>query len=182
MSVERCWLVWPHAGQLVTFSGKMLHGVLPLPAAGPIPTAVESECRPLRQTVLLNLWAHRPLQLPKLPSVLVPQLAGQETSATGSTLLAGASLVPGQSANVSRPPLVSGSVRSVHWSESSTSAWQESTALTLGMFDRTERLWVRLPAATYRGNQIEEFATEVCTSRECRESCDDRGSSMRVIS
>ena len=58
---ERCWLVWPHAGQIASFAGSMLHAVLrqdgatatPLAPWPPAPTGEEQPAR-MRTTVLVE--------------------------------------------------------------------------------------------------------------------------------
>jgi hypothetical protein len=72
-------LVWPHAGAVAVFPGNLLNSVCGLPgeptrfsgAAG----SGAGQVAGVRETVLLNLWAACPLDLPHLPTELTPRLA-----------------------------------------------------------------------------------------------------------
>ena len=164
---ERCWLSWPHAGQVAVFPGEMLHGVLPLAAARP---------SALRQTVLINLWARRPHELRTLPPHLMPRLptvtdaAAAPATAAVAASEAAAAVATGEAASpvaaeeshqaaCGRPAVVRGHVRTRRWAPSEVQRWGE-TEVDLGMFYGWSRWALRLPPRLeYRRAQLEEFET-----------------------
>ncbi|KAL1528411.1 hypothetical protein AB1Y20_009760 [Prymnesium parvum] len=165
---QRCWLVWPHAGQIATFPGNMLHGVLPYPFPGD-----HDPKMPLRQTVLLNLWMHRPMQLAKLPSMLAPRrrCSRKPHPVSGASTCKREVEVAELGYNCRRLPLVTGRVHRHCWSRVHSEMWGE-TILTLGMFDRTEYLEIQIPPIVYRNAQVEEFIASVrCVSLNCCCQC-----------
>ena len=119
---ERCWLVWPHAGQIASFAGSMLHGVLrqkgatpASPAPGPqAPIGEELAPAPMRTTVLLNFWVRRPMDLPMLPRSVAPRLATARPERPEQTL---------GSATEARPALEPGRVRGSEWAEEASRVW-----------------------------------------------------------
>lgn len=157
---ERCWLVWPHAGQIASFAGSMLHGVLrqegatpasPAPAPPPAPIRGELAPAPMRTTVLLNFWARRPMDLPMLPRSVAPRLAAARPERPEQTP---------RSAAEARPVIEPGRVRGSGWAEEASRMWP-SVELPLGMFDRAERWALPLPPVVYRQAQIEAFASDL---------------------
>ena len=163
---ERCWLVWPHAGQIVSFAGSMLHAVLrqdgatatPLAPWPPAPTGEEQPAR-MRTTVLFNFWARRPMDLPMLPRSLAPRLVAAQPAVQPKqpeqTLVSAA-----EADAEARPAVEPGRVRGIQWADEASRKWP-AAELLLGMFDRAERWTAQLPPIVYRQAQIEAFASEV---------------------
>ena len=164
--LERGWLVWPHCGQVAAFPGNMLHGVLPLrtqSATRRTPT--------LRQTVLINLWAKRPSQLPELEPEIAPRLAESEAELADAEALAEAiSMASGEGApsapGMLRAPPEAGSVRRKSWPDSASQGW-EANELRQGMFFGHSNWWVQLPPCgpEYRNYQVEEFTANMWPDR-----------------
>lgn len=193
-AAERCWLVWPHAGQVAAFPGAMLHGVLPMAsdtavssdaasaaAAPDATTAVASAAAasaaestaapdapavppaaPLRETILLNFWARRPMDLPALPKAIAPrlqpELPPEVPIEVPESVVAGRG--EGGRPQPARPAVARGEVRCKEWRAEDCLVWP-TTKLALGMYDRTERWETRLPPIVYRQTQIESFASKV---------------------
>lgn len=158
---ERGWLVWPHCGQIAAFPGNMLHGVLPLPTQSATRTPT------LRQTVLINLWAKRPRELPELEREITPRLAESEAEFAEAEALAEViSEASGERApaapGVLRAPPEADSVRTKSWSDSESQDW-EATELRQGMFFGHSNWWLQLPTCgpKYSNYQVEEFTAKM---------------------
>ena len=183
--LERAWLTWPHAGQLVAFPGDMLHGVLPLPRpeAGSSSAHLSSSGGALRQTVLINLWPRSPQELPTMRTAFAPRLHQQQQppqpsaatnpdaaaasppAAAEVEAVAATTLPPPDDAEPAAPGVLReapapGTARAKHWLPYDSEDWPASE-LDLGMFYGWSKLWVQLPPMRYRTKQLEEFEAKV---------------------
>ena len=160
---ERCWRVWPHAGQAAVFSGHMLHGILPMLPAQVDPSRDPELQLPFRQTILFNLWTRCPRALHPLPRVISPRMPLTPLPERSfSSQLQPPSPIASAPGGVREPP-IDGQVRYKMWPsahESDGPAWR-STELILGMFDRSESWTVELPPSDYSGVQLEAFESKI---------------------
>ena len=161
-ALTKGWLVWPHPGQCVLIDGEALHGVLALPtqalpdqatAAQKAIAAQHKAARAFRRhTVIFNFWRRRPRALPKLPLVLKPPApwlcVAPATRAAHAAVTAAAVVAPNRNDSEACLPLT--------WAAQERASWRE-TELTLGQFDRSELLRLKLPPVAYRGHALEAF-------------------------
>ena len=116
-----CHACWPRAGQLMAFPGDWLHGVVPADGA----SATEE-----RVTVVLNLWARKPLGVPALRARDVPKAS-------------------------EAPPRARSPPRERDWAEADD-AWRWRS-LSVGMRDRTSTAELLMPPLVSSGAAMERF-------------------------
>ena len=127
--IMRCFLCWPAAGHIFRFRGDWLHGVL-------VDTAAEQpiRCGVQRETIVLNLWDDKPLDVPALRAADVP-----------STPADAATIVRTRRERRSIGSLAAAVTTDVVGREDATWSWQ---SLTVGLTDGMAKVELLMPSLT----------------------------------